>query len=176
MREPVPLRERPVDIALVVFFVINLLFITYLIDIEQLTVPSTENFDYPVWPPSFIVDLVHWYGRNYDPLLMERPVWWKVTIWWDQLYFGPFYALAIYAFTTGKDWIRIPSIIYASVILTILSIILSEEVFGSHATGSVAFVLACNAPWVIMPLILLLRMVASERPFTQEFGAGRERA
>ena len=83
-RTVIPILKRPVDLILVSFFVINAFFITYVVDVEQLAVPGANptpgNFEYPVWPPAPGVDLVHWWGRNFDPVLMARPVWWKMTI------------------------------------------------------------------------------------------------
>jgi hypothetical protein len=116
-RVPIPLSRRRLDLLFVAFFLLNLLFITYIVDIEQIIIPDPAHFQYPIWPPAPLVDLIHWYGRTYDPLLLARPPWWKATIWIDSLFFGPFYAVAIYAYLKGKDWIRIPSIIWASVLL-----------------------------------------------------------
>lgn len=99
----IPLKKRPVDIALVIFFIINFIFITYMIDIEQLVIADASSFQYPVWPPRWLVDLVHWYGKNFDPVLMARPAWWRATIWIDSLFFGPFYLVAIYAFIKRKE-------------------------------------------------------------------------
>jgi hypothetical protein len=106
VRRVLPLRRRPMDIVFVVFFAINLGFITYIVDIETLTVSDPYDFDYPIWPPPPFVDLVHWWGRNFDPLLMARPAFWRMTIWIDVLAFGPFYVAAIYAFVKGRNWIR----------------------------------------------------------------------
>ena len=112
--QQIPLKKRPVDIALIIFFIINLFFITYMIDIEQLVVADPQNFQFPVWPPKWLIDLVHWYGKNFDPLLMARPALWRATIWIDSLFFGPFYAIAIYAFIKGKNWIRFGSLMWVS--------------------------------------------------------------
>jgi len=71
-----------------------------------------------------MVDLVHWYGNNFDPLLIARPAWWRATIWIAALFFGPFYVFAIYAYAKGKNWIRFASIVCASVMLTNVFIIL----------------------------------------------------
>ena len=71
----IPLTKRPVDIALIVFFIINFFFITYMIDVEQLVIADPNNFTYPVWPPRWLVDLVHWYGKNFDPVLMANAAW-----------------------------------------------------------------------------------------------------
>jgi hypothetical protein len=112
------------------------------------------------------VDLVHWWGRTFDPVLLARPAWWKATIWIDSLFFGPFYAFALYAFIRGRDWIRLPSVIWASVMLTNVTIILSEEMFGIHATPQLPMVLLANLSWLVMPLLVLARMWRSEHPFT----------
>jgi len=162
---PLPLKKRPVDIAVIIFFCINLFLITYMVDLEQLVIANPDHFQYPFWPPAWMVDLVHWYGRRFDPVLMARPAWWRATIWIDSLFFGPFYVFAIYAYAKGKNWIRFGSIIWASVMLTNVTIILFEEINGEHATPQVMRVLLANACWVIFPLIVLYRMWRSVYPF-----------
>ncbi|CAE7255533.1 Tmem97 [Symbiodinium natans] len=157
--------DRGLDACMMVFFLFNFPFITYIVDIEQIIIADPGNFQYPFWPPPIMVDLIHWYGKNYDPLLMARPTWWKVTIWWDVLFFGPFYVLAFYAFLFRKRWIRFPSICYSCVLLTIVSVILAEETFGPHAAPQRSLVLLLNAPWVVEPACLLVRMLLEEKPF-----------
>ena len=164
--QSLPLSQRPVDIALIIFFCVNLFFITYIVDLEQLVITDPNHFQYPFWPPSMMVDLVHWYGRHFDPLLIARPAWWRATIWIDALFFGPFYVFAIYAYAKGKNWIRLASIVWASVMLTNVFIILFEEVMGEHASPRLARVLLSNAAWVIFPLIVLYRMWRSQHPFS----------
>jgi hypothetical protein len=112
-----------------------------------------------------MIDLVHWYGRNFDPVLMARPAWWRATIWIDAIFFGPFYVFAIYAFVRGRKWIRLPCIVWASVMLTNVFIILFEEVLGDHATPALFRVFLSNAAWVFFPLIALIRMWSNEDPF-----------
>jgi hypothetical protein len=160
-----PLTKRPLDLALVAFFAVNLGFITYIVDLEQLVIPDAAHFTYPLWPPARLVDLVHWWGHTYDPVLIARPTWWKATIWIDALFFGPFYAFAIFAFLRGKNWIRMPSVIWAAVMMTNVTIILSEETWGPHATPQLGMVLFANAAWFIFPVLVLVRMWKSEKPF-----------
>lgn len=166
-RQAIRLTQRPGDILILAFFTINILFITYIVDLEQLVIPDSSNFTYPVWPPPAAVDLIHWWGRTFDPVLMARPVWWKATIWIDALFFGPFYIVAIYAYLKGKEWIRIPSIIYGSVLLTNVLIILSEERSGIHATPQFPVVLVANLPWLLMPVYIIFRMWRAPYPFTR---------
>jgi hypothetical protein len=146
-----------VDRLLIGFFALNLGFITYIVDLEQLVIADPSHFSYPLWPPARLIDLVHWWGRTFDPVLLARPTWWKATIWIDALFFGPFYAVALWAFIKRKNFIRIPSIIWASVMLTNVTIILSEEIAGPHATPQLPMVLFANAAWVIFPILTLLR-------------------
>ena len=171
MRESIPLSQRRIDWFILSFFFVNIIFVTYMIDLEQLVISDTSNFEYPFWPPRFMIDLTHWWGNNFDPVLIARPQWWKMTIWIDVLFFGPFYAVAIYAYIRGKEWIRIPSIIYASVILTNVTIILGEEIAGAHATPQLGAVLLANASWVIFPLLIIYRMWRSPHPFTREIAS-----
>ncbi len=158
MSTPVPLRQRRGDWVLLGFFWLNLLLITYTFDLEQVIVADVSRFSYPLWPPAFVVDLAHWWGRRFDPLLLARPVWWKATIWIDLLFFGPFYAAAIYAFTRGREWIRLPAILWAAVMMTNVTIILSEEAFGPFASPALAAVVAANASWLVFPVLVIVRV------------------
>ena len=80
MKSVLPLARRPADWPIIIFFLINLLLITYIVDLEQLVIPDASNFTYPVWPPAPMVDLVHKYGNTFDPVLIARPAWWKVSL------------------------------------------------------------------------------------------------
>ncbi len=165
-RAVVPLRRRPLDVAIVAFFLVNLLFITYVVDLEQLVIANPLHFTYPLWPPRPAVDVIHWWGSHFDPDLMARAAWWKMTIWIDALGFGPFYVVALYAYVRGREWIRTPSIVYASMLLTNVLIILAEERGGATPTPHFGVVLLANLPWLIFPFIILGRMGWTEHPFT----------
>jgi hypothetical protein len=72
-----------------------------MIDIEQLVIAEPEQFNYPIWPPKWMVDLVHWYGRTFDGVDGKTGLVAGDDLD-DSLFFGPFYAVAIYAFIKGK--------------------------------------------------------------------------
>jgi hypothetical protein len=169
-RQSIPLSQRRGDIVILAFFIVNLLFITYFVDLEQLVIADTTHFTYPIWPPAPAVDLMHRWGSMFDPLLMARPAWWKMTIWIDALAFGPFYAVAIFAYLKGKEWIRIPSIIYGSVMLTNVTIILGDEYAGVHKAPNFLIVLLENLPWLLFPLYIIYRMWRYPHPFTRPAG------
>ena len=167
MTEIIPISQRRIDLILVAFFLINLLFVSYFIDTEQLVIADPAHFTYPFWPPRPVIDAVHWWGNSFDPLLMARPVFFKVTIWLDNLLYGPFYLIAIYAFIKGKEWIRLPAIIYAVSMMSGVIMILSEEAFGIYHTSHLFLVVAANAAWIVFPLIILFRLGLTEHPFTR---------
>lgn len=166
MREALPLRDRKIDVLFVAFWLVNLTFITYVVDLEQIVIADPRSFEYPLWPPPPLVDLVHWWGTHFDPLQYARPPWWRATIWIDALLFGPFYAAATWAFARGRDWIRNPCLVWAGLMLANVTIILFEELVGPHATPARAVVLLANAPWLLMPLATIAR-VWSPFPFTR---------
>jgi hypothetical protein len=165
-RRPVPLRRRWTDLFFVLFFAVNAGFITYVVDLEQLVIADPHHFRYPVWPPRPLVDLVHSYGGTYDPLLMARPAFWRMTIWIDAVFFGPFYLFAIYAFVRGRDWIRLPALVWSGTITANVLIILMEERYGQWATPHFPFVLALNLPWLLLPFAVMWRM-RRDHPFTE---------
>jgi len=122
-----PLSRRPQDVAFIAFWALNFGFITYMIDIEQLVIPDPAHFTYPIWPPRFAVDAIHWWARSFDPVVWARAPWYRATIWIDTLVFGPFYLVAIRAFWRGHRWIRIPCFVWAGMMIAIVTIILFEE-------------------------------------------------
>jgi emopamil binding protein len=166
MRRSVPLSQRRLDWILLAFFALNLFFITYIVDIEQLTIANPFHFQYPLWPPRFFVDMVHSYGSKYDPLLMARPAFWRMGIWIDVIWNGPFYVFAIYAIVRGRDWIRVPALVWCGSMSAVVLMILSEEYNGIHRAPHFGFVLALNLPWLLLPLGTLARM-ARAHPFTE---------
>lgn len=166
MRESIPLAERKIDWLFLGFWILNLTFITYIVDLEQIVIEDPASFAYPIWPPPPLVDLVHWWGTTFDPVQYARPPWWRATIWLDVLLFGPFYVAAIYAWLKGRDWIKNPSLVWAGVMLANVTIILFEEIVGPHATPARGIVLFVNAPWLLMPIATVARVWTSH-PFTR---------
>ena len=161
----IPFSKRKVDWVFVGFFLINFFFITYIVDVEQIIIADPYHFLQPPWPPEPFVRLIHWYGDSFDPVLMARPVWWRMTIWVDSLIYGPFYAFAIYAFIKGRNWIRIPAFFYSGMMFMGVTVILGEEVAGPHATPHLPLVFGLNLPWLLVPFLLTARLW-KEHPFS----------
>ena len=164
MPTTLPLRQRPYDLVFLAFLVVNATFITYIVDLEQLVIADPAHFSYPVWPPAPLVDLIHWYGETYDPLLLARPPFWRMTIWIDVIFFGPFYLAAIYAFIRGRDWIRLPALVWSGTMLANVLIILMDERYGVTPAPDFGIVALFNLPWLVFPFLMMLRM-RRDHPF-----------
>jgi hypothetical protein len=163
-KEVRPLSQRRGDWIILIFFAINLLLITYIVDLEQLVISDPSHFTYPAWPPAAMIDMVHNYGRTYDPVLMARPAWWKATILVDVLLYGPFYVVGLYAYAKGKAWIKVPSLVYSGMMIMGVFVILVEEFWGQYPTPQRGIVLLLNAPWLLMPFYIIYRM-SRPQPF-----------
>ena len=50
-----------------------------------------------------------------------------MTIWIDVLRNGPFYLAAIYAISRGRDWIRVPALVWSGTMTAVVLVILAEE-------------------------------------------------
>ena len=104
------------------------------------------------------MDLFHWYGNTFDPLLMARPPFWQMTIWIDVVLFGPFYFFALYAFVRGRNWIRVPALVWSGLMLANVSIILMDERFGVTPAPNFGLVVLFNLSWLVFPILMIVRM------------------
>ena len=150
------------DIGLVCWFVLGTL-ITYFIDMEQVLVTNPALYGVPGpltprWPPAACVRAVHWWGGLADKLVLARPMWFQIAIWLEVVVQAPFYMLAIFAFLRRANWIRIPAIVYSTVLLTIMPMVLGEQYAGAHATDKPLLVTTVYSAYVIMPIIILYRV------------------
>lgn len=99
---------------------------------------------------------------------MARPPFWMVTVIIDALFFGPFYVFAIYAFIKKKNWIRDVSIIWSTALIVNVLCILSEEIYGINKTHELKIVILLNTPWLVFPIINLIRMLRNPIPWNYE--------
>jgi hypothetical protein len=101
---------------------------------------------------------------------MARPPFWRMTIWIDVIFFGPFYLAAIYAFIRGRNWIRLPALVWSGTMLANVLIILMDERYGVTPAPNFGFVLLVNLPWLTFPFLMMLRM-RRDRPFQRPVSA-----
>ena len=120
---------------------------------------------------NFFVNSNYWYAHDADPLFMHPPDWMRIVTGLSAFVYMPFYLVLTYALVTGRNWIQLPSVIYATMIATLTGIV----VFGVEFWGEAALrthnpvkFLAFNLPYVLVPLILLVRM-RKPLPFARKF-------
>src|SRR6185369_7989731 len=136
----VPFSQRKWDALHIVTFLM-FLGIAFTIDIIAGTAPtghrlpngtnvwgvSLENAGR--WPPRFFYESTLAYCKFADQVFCHNPMWMKVIIpgllsclfnphcqvmaLWSPVFYGPFYCFAIYAFVRGRDWIRVPALMWA---------------------------------------------------------------
>ncbi|MCU1416608.1 MAG: hypothetical protein JWP32_782 [Schumannella sp.] len=165
MPENLPLRQRPIDIFFAVMFTI---FIITSCIADML---PTVGIDFSQPDGTFLVDSNYWYAHDADPLFMHAPVWMRIFTGLSAFVYMPFYFFLVYALVRGRNWIQFPATIYATMIAGITGIIVfGVEFFGEpeFQTQNPAKFLAFNLPYVLVPLLLLIRM-RKPLPFTRKF-------
>ncbi|MEI7661490.1 MAG: emopamil-binding family protein [Bacteroidota bacterium] len=160
-----PLSQRKGDYFFILIFTV-FVFTSIVSDaITGLAIPLS-----PIHP-NFWVRGNYWYAHNCDPLILTPPVWMQFVAGLSAFVYGPFYLLLVYALVKGKNWIRLPAVMYATCITVLTGIVVcGVEFFGEPQwqCQDPAKFLAFNMPYVIAPMMLLVRM-RMPLPFTRKW-------
>ncbi|GAV04108.1 hypothetical protein RvY_14436 [Ramazzottius varieornatus] len=68
-----------------------------------------------------------------DPLFGNAPTWFQALIWFELFTYVPFLFLGFFGALTGERWIRIPSIMYATSLITELIPMLGHIFYDSFS-------------------------------------------
>lgn len=159
------LRERPIDILFVIVFAA--FAITSLIS----DLLPTLGVDISHASSNFFVNSNWWYAHDTDPLFMDPPTWMRIVTGLSAFVYMPFYVVLVICLIRGYNWIQLYAIIYATMIVSITGIIVfGVEFFGESrwVTPNPVKFLSFNLPYVLLPLLLLIRM-RKPFPFTRKF-------
>lgn len=155
---PVGLRQRPLDLILVIFFAIFAftslvmeLYIVFDVDLRHSSDPFAR-----LW---------YFYAARWDPIFLATPLFLKVMCAIDAFVFGPFYLVLIYAFVRRRNWIRIPALIFVSAIVYSTIVYFAVELIGESHRADMLMVVLINVPYTIVPLWLAYRVRHAE-PFS----------
>ena len=160
-----PLTQRKADYFFIILFSV---FVFTSIVSDAIT-----GLAIPIRPDStnFWVRSNYWYAFHCDPLILNPPVWMQFVAGLSGFVYGPFYLLLVFALIKGQNWIRLPAVMYA----TCISVLTGIVVFGVEFFGepqwrcqNPAKFLSFNLPYVIVPLLLLIRM-RKPIPFTRKW-------
>jgi hypothetical protein len=168
--ESLALRRRPIDIAFIVIF--SAFFVTCIISdsVEGLGLDQVPN------SPNLLVQWNYTYSSQYDPLYLNHPLWLRFISGTSAFIYAPFYVILVISLIKGWNRIQIFAVIYATMIISLTAIpIFGVEFFGPETYGPdgvrtpnpLGF-LAYNGPYVLFPLLLLIRM-RKPMPFTRKF-------
>jgi hypothetical protein len=160
-----PLRRRRIDIVFAVVFAA----FTITSVISDLLPTVGVDFSHP--SSNFFVNSNYWYAHDADTLFMHPPDWMRIVTGLSAFVYMPFYLVLVASLLAGWNWIQLPSVIYATMIVSLTGIVVfGVEFFGEPAlrTQNPAKFLAFNLPYVLLPLLLLIRM-RKPLPFTRPF-------
>ncbi|TAM70178.1 MAG: DUF2781 domain-containing protein [Microbacteriaceae bacterium] len=160
-----PLCRRWIDIVFIVVF--SAFAITSLIS----DLLPTIGVDIAHPSANFFVNSNWWYAHDTDPLFMTPPVWMRIVTGLSAFVYLPFYVVLVISLFRGWNRIQLPSVIYATMIASITGIVVfGVEFFGEPqwVTPNPVKFLAFNLPYVLLPILLLIRM-RRPLPFTRRF-------
>ena len=160
-----PLKDRKIDI----FFAV--VFLTFAVTSGIADAVPTLGIEMTPDSANPLARANYWYAIDADPLFMHPPTWMRIVTGLSAFVYGPFYLVLAYALIKGKNWIQLPAVIYATMISTITGIIVfGVEFFGEvewQTQNPVKF-LSFNIPYVLLPVLLLVRM-RKPMPFERKF-------
>ncbi len=159
-RRVVPLRDRRADL----FFVLAFAFFAFSSFFSDAW--AGLGVDFSPDSPNFWARANYWYAAGTDPYFLSHPIHLRLQTFISGFVFGPFYLLLVYAFVTGKDWIRMPALLYTAAMVYGMVIFLGSELFGPLPPTNMQKFLAFNMPYLLVPLALAYR-VRREYPFSQ---------
>ena len=152
VKEVIPLRERPFDRLFIIFFSFFVCSSFFTSSLRALNVPLTPD------SKNFVLRGLYWYGLKIDPLYIFNPPWFQIVSFIDAFIYGPFYLLLIYALVKGKNWIRLPALLYVSAIASSTTIAFGTEYLGDSPPLNTPLFLAINLSYLLVPLALGYRM------------------
>ncbi|MDR0368812.1 MAG: DUF2781 domain-containing protein [Bacteroidales bacterium] len=159
------LKERPIDI----FFMI--IFSVFILTSCIADMIPTLGIDFNQPSSNFIVNANYWYAEGTDPLFQNPPMWMRIVTGLSAFVYMPFYIILVISLAKGWNNIQLPAVIYATMIAGITGIVVfGVEFFGEPEwrTPNPAKFLMFNSPYVLIPILLLIRM-RKQMPFTRKF-------
>lgn len=150
-----PLRRRPLDFCLVLFFAVCVLPYGLLFSLpEGLGVPVSA--DSP-WPP---LRWLHDWAVAEEPAHLDPPPNLIAATLFDGLFQAPMLLLILYGLLRERPWLRPLGLFYAGAAITNMFYYFMQTFLGPHPPPNTGYYLAFNLPWLIAPMVLGLRVLA----------------
>jgi len=100
-----------------------------------------------------------------DEALAVNPAWLRFLAFLSPCVYGPFYIFAIWALYTGSNSLRIPGLVFCTMMATGLLVLFVEAFWGEFPTPDRLIYTAAYGPYLLFPFVFAWRL-RSEYPFT----------
>ena len=164
MSAPVPILRRPLDLALVSFFAISVLY-GFLFSLpEGLGVPVSA--DSP-WPP---LRSLHSWSVEQEPAHLDPPPSLIASCLFDGFFQAPVLLFVICGLVRCRPWVRSLSFLYAGAAVTNMFYYFAQTFLGPDPPLDLAVYLPFNLPWLLAPMILVWRVRSPARAWGESAG------
>jgi hypothetical protein len=148
-----PIYRRPLDLALVLFFSISVLY-GFLFSLpEGIGIPVAS--DSP-WPP---LRALHEWAVAEEPAHLDPPPNLIAACLFDGFFQAPVLLMVMLGLVTLRGWLRPLGLVYAGAAVTNMFFYFAQTFLGPHPPPNTAYYLLFNLPWLIAPAILGLRVL-----------------
>jgi hypothetical protein len=148
----VPLRQRPLDLVLIAFFSLSVLYGFVFSLPEGLGVPVAT--DSP-WPP---LRSLHGWAVEQEPAHLDPPPTLIASCLFDGFFQAPVLCFIIYGLARLRPWLTKLALFYSGAALANMSFYFAETFMGPHPPPHPAVYLPFNLPWLIAPGVLAWRV------------------
>jgi hypothetical protein len=152
--------RRAIDIGLVVFFSVTIVYGLLFSLPEGLGVPVSA--DSP-WPP--LRSLNTWAVQE-EPAHLDPPPVLRASCLFDGLFQAPVLAFVIHGLVRRRPWVRSLGLFYAGAAVTNMFFYFATTFWGPTPPPHLAVYLPFNLPWLVAPGILALRLLPGS-PFAE---------
>ena len=149
--------RRPLDLALVLFFSVSVLY-GFLFSLpEGLGVPVAA--DSP-WPP---LRALHDWAVAEEPAHLDPPPNLIAACLFDGLFQAPALLFVILGLVRLSKWLRPLGLVYSGAATTNMFFYFTQTFLGPHPPANFAYYLAFNLPWLVAPMVLGVRVLLDEK-------------
>jgi len=145
--------RRPLDAALIVFFVVAIAYGLLFSLPEGLGVPVSA--DSP-WPP--LRWLYDWAIAE-EPAHLDPPPALIATCLFDGLFQAPVLLFIVYGLARQRPWLEPLGLVYAGAAVTNMFFYFMQTFLGPSPPPNTGYYLAFNLPWLVAPAVLGIRVV-----------------
>ena len=148
-----PLYRRPLDLVLVCFFSLSVLY--------GLAFSLPEGFGVPVaadspWPP---LRALHGWAVAEEPAHLAPPPNLIAACLFDGLFQSPILLFVMFGLVKQRDWLRPLGLFYAGAAVTNMFFYFVQTFLGPHPPPNLGYYLAFNLPWLLAPMTLAVRVL-----------------